>query len=94
MVRDHGCVVRSLSFLDLIPGPGGLGLSAQDMEFFHSSAQIQLLYAHLFHHCIALRNLHTVADARALKPEVGVSSDSTSNRTNVCVDESCRIEGY
>ncbi|KAG8707137.1 hypothetical protein FRC11_007664 [Ceratobasidium sp. 423] len=48
---------------------GGLGLSARDMEFFYSSAQIQLLYAHLFHHCIALRNLHTIADAKALRPE-------------------------
>lgn len=41
------------------------------MQFFYSSAQIQMLYAHLFHHCIALRNLHTVADAKALRPEVG-----------------------
>ncbi|CAE6450142.1 unnamed protein product [Rhizoctonia solani] len=49
---------------------GELGLSARDMEFFHSSAQIQLLYAHLFHHCIALRNLHTIADAKALRPEM------------------------
>ncbi|CAE6510564.1 unnamed protein product [Rhizoctonia solani] len=49
---------------------GDLGLSAQDMQFFHSSAQIQLLYAHLFHHCIALRNLHTIADAKALRPEM------------------------
>ncbi|KAL5631787.1 hypothetical protein ACGC1H_000001 [Rhizoctonia solani] len=47
---------------------GDLGLSARDMQFFHSSAQIQLLYAHLFHHCIALRNLHTIADAKALRP--------------------------
>ncbi|KAH7330666.1 hypothetical protein B0J17DRAFT_679064 [Rhizoctonia solani] len=49
---------------------GDLGLSARDMQFFHSSAQIQLLYAHLFHHCIALRNLHTIADAKALRPEM------------------------
>ncbi|KAG8687340.1 hypothetical protein FRC09_013551 [Ceratobasidium sp. 395] len=47
-----------------------LGLDARDLQFFHSSAQIQMLYAHLFHHCIALRNLHTVADAKALRPEM------------------------
>ncbi|CAE6342692.1 unnamed protein product [Rhizoctonia solani] len=47
-----------------------LGLSSRDMEFFDSSARIQLLYAHLFHHCIALRNLHTIADAKALRPEM------------------------
>ncbi|KAG9123641.1 hypothetical protein FRC07_014416, partial [Ceratobasidium sp. 392] len=47
-----------------------LGLDGRDLQFFHSSAQIQMLYAHLFHHCIALRNLHTVADARALRPEM------------------------
>ncbi|CAE7058282.1 unnamed protein product [Rhizoctonia solani] len=51
---------------------GDLGLTGRDMEFFHSSAQIQLLYAHLFHHCIALRNLHTIADAKALRPEMKI----------------------
>lgn len=51
---------------------GDLGLDARDMQFFYSSAQIQMLYAHLFHHCIALRNLHTVADAKALRPEVSI----------------------
>ncbi|KDN36432.1 hypothetical protein RSAG8_10824, partial [Rhizoctonia solani AG-8 WAC10335] len=49
---------------------GDLGLSTRDVEFFHSSAQIQLLYAHLFHHCIALRNIHTIADTKALRPEM------------------------
>ncbi|QRV82372.1 Fungal specific transcription factor domain [Ceratobasidium sp. AG-Ba] len=47
-----------------------LGLDSRDLQFFHSSAQIQMLYAHLFHHCIALRNVHTVADAKALRPEM------------------------
>lgn len=38
--------------------------------FFRSSAAIQRAYAHLFHNCIALRQLKTVADARSLSPEM------------------------
>ncbi|KAG9019268.1 hypothetical protein FRB90_004537 [Tulasnella sp. 427] len=38
--------------------------------FFRSSAAIQRAYAHLFHNCIALRQLKTVADAKSLSPEM------------------------
>ncbi|CUA71267.1 Chromatin modification-related protein eaf-1 [Rhizoctonia solani] len=69
---------------------GDLGLSARDMEFFHSSARIQLLYAHLFHHCIALRNLHTIADAKALRPEMKIVAlraiDYAQSAIRVCIE--------
>ncbi|QRW24935.1 Fungal specific transcription factor domain [Rhizoctonia solani] len=67
-----------------------LGLSSRDMEFFHSSARIQLLYAHLFHHCIALRNLHTIADAKALRPEMKAVAlraiEYAQSAIRVCLD--------
>ncbi|KAG8683933.1 hypothetical protein FRC08_013990 [Ceratobasidium sp. 394] len=68
----------------------GLGLDARDLQFFHSSAQIQMLYAHLFHHCIALRNLHTVADAKALRPEMKQVAlraiDYAQSAIKVCIE--------
>lgn len=58
--------------------------------FFRSSAAIQRAYAHLFHNCIALRRLKTVADARSLSPEMRAIAlqaiKSAKDCVSICLD--------
>jgi hypothetical protein len=39
-------------------------------DFFRASASIQRSYAHLFHHCIALRSIKTAVDVKNISPEM------------------------
>ncbi|KAG8901440.1 hypothetical protein FRB99_005297 [Tulasnella sp. 403] len=53
--------------------------------FFRSSAAIQRAYAHLFHHCIALRSLKTAEDTKHLSPEMRAIALQAIQSAKECV---------
>lgn len=61
------------------------GASQPTAGFFRSSAAIQRAYAHLFHNCIALRRLKTVADAKSLSPEMRAIALQAIGSAKECV---------
>jgi hypothetical protein len=46
------------------------GMHHGEHGFFRSSAAIQRAYAHLFHNSIAMQNIRTKAQAKAISPEI------------------------